>query len=83
MLVNYFQDQQMSVKWHDWRSAARQIRGGGPQWATLGILEYLSKSNDCVNVRDRFTFVDELTVLKVVNLLTGDFLLQHQRTSPQ
>ena len=73
MIVNYFQDRQMSVKWHGCRSAPRQIRGGGPQGATLGILEYLSQSNDsadCVNVRDRFKFVDDLTVLEVVNLLT-------------
>ena len=73
MLVNYFQDREMSVKWHGCRSVPRQIKGGGPQGATLGILEYLSQSNDsadCVNIRDRFKFVDDLTVLEVVNLLT-------------
>ena len=63
----------MSVKWHGCRSVPRVIKGGGPQGATLGLLEYLSQSNDnadCVNVADRFKFVDDLTILEVVNLLT-------------
>ena len=73
LLVNYFQDRKMSVKWHGCRSAPRIIRGGGPQGATLGLLEYLSQSNksaDCVDVKDRFKFVDDLTILEIVNLLT-------------
>ena len=37
MLVNYFQDRKMSVKWHGCRSAPRQIRGGGPQGALLAF----------------------------------------------
>ena len=63
----------MSVKWHGCRYVPREIKGGGPQGATLGILEYLSQSNnsaDCVNEQDRFKFVDDLTVLEIVNLLT-------------
>ena len=49
------------------------INGGGPQGATLGILEYLSQSNDnadLVSETDRFKFVDDLSVLEIVNLLT-------------
>ena len=52
---------------------SKNIKGGGPQRATLGLLEYLSQSNhsaDCVDVMDRFKFVDDLTILEVVNLLT-------------
>ena len=66
-------DKKMSVKWHGCRSAPRIIRGGGPQDATLGLLEYISQSNksaDCVDVKDRFKFVDDLTILEIVNLLT-------------
>ena len=66
VLINYFQDREMSVKWHGCRSVPRRIHGGGPQGATLGILEYLSQSNnsaDCVSVEDRFKFVDDLSVL--------------------
>ena len=36
-------------------------------------LEYLSQSNnssDCVGVEDRFKFVDDLTILEIVNLVT-------------
>ena len=73
VLVNYFQDRQMSVKCYGCRSVPKNIKGGGPQGATLGLLEYLSQSNnnsDCVDVKDRFKFVDDLTVLEIVNLLT-------------
>ena len=63
----------LSVKWHGCRSAPKHIKGGGPQGATLGLLEYMSQSNksaDCVDVANRFKFVDDLTILEVVNLLT-------------
>ena len=73
VLINYFQNRQMSVKWHGARSVPRNINGGGPQGATLGILEYLSQSNDnadLVSETDRFKFVDDLSVLEIVNLLT-------------
>ena len=73
VLVNYFQDHQMSVKWHGCHSIPRRINSGGPQGATLGILDYLSQSNnsaDFVDQEDRFKFVDDLTILEIVNLLT-------------
>ena len=73
VLINYFQDRQMSVKWKGCRSDPIRINGGGPQGATLGILEYLAQSNnnaDCVEQSKRFKFIDDLTVLEVVNLLT-------------
>ena len=63
----------MSVKWHGCRSSPIQIHGGGPQGATLGILEYLSQSNNCADIvseEDRFRFVDDLSVLEIVDLLT-------------
>ena len=73
LLVNYFQDRKMSVSWHGCSSVPRTINGGGPQGATLGILEYLAQSNniaDCVSTEDRFKFIDDLTILEIVNLLT-------------
>ena len=39
--------------------------------ATLGIWEYLSQTNnngDSIPTEDRFKFVDDLTVLEIVNL---------------
>ena len=38
----------------------------------MGVLEYMSQSNnnaDCVSEEDRFKFIDDLTVLEIVNLL--------------
>ena len=74
----------MSVKWHGCRYVPKIIKGGGPQGATLGLLEYLSQSNDsanCVNVADRFKFVDDISILEIVNLLTvgiASFNIKHQ-----
>ena len=73
VLVNFFQDRQMKVRWHGCESTSRTINGGGPQGATIGLLEYLSQSNNCadnVNQSDRFRFLDDLSVLEIVNLLT-------------
>ena len=70
-MINYFQDRQMTVKWHGCLSTPRKINGGGPQGATLGILEYLSQSNNNTDfIEDKFKFIDDLTTLEVVNLLS-------------
>ena len=45
LLINYFEDRYMIVKWHNKESSVRKLIGGGPQGATFGILEYLSQSN--------------------------------------
>ena len=63
----------MSVKWHWVPNPAQRINCWGPQGATLGILKYLSQSNDSadfVPVDDRFKFIDGLTVLEIVDLLS-------------
>ena len=73
ILINYFQERKMSVKWHGYQSVPKDIHGGGPQGATLGLLEYLSQSNDnadCVGQKERFKFVDDLSILEIINLLT-------------
>ena len=73
LLINYFQDRKMSVKWHGCFSVPRQINGGGPQGATLGIIEYLSQSNNCsdfVDPEERFRFIDDLTLLEIINLVS-------------
>ena len=51
----------------------RHLHGGGPAGSTLGLFEYLSLSNnsaDCVSPEDRFKFVDNLSILEIINLLT-------------
>ena len=72
MLINFFQGRHMKVKWHGVLSEERELRGGGPQGSTFGIWEYLSQSNDsaqCVDIDDRYKFVDDLTFLEVIQLL--------------
>lgn len=72
LLISYFEDRQMRVKWRENLSDLRKLPGGGAMGATLGIWEFLSQTNnsaDCVPVEDRFKFVDDLTTLEVINLL--------------
>ena len=62
----------MRVKWRGKLSEVRDLPGGGAMGATLGIWEFLSQTNnnaDCVPIDDRFKFVDDLTVIEVINLL--------------
>ena len=73
LLISYFQGRQMKVKWHGKVSSIRELKGGGPQGSTFGIWEYLSQSNDnanCVNESERFKFVDDLTFLEIIHLLS-------------
>ena len=73
VLVNFFQDRRMSVKWHGKVSNVKFLNGSGPQGSTIGLLEYLTQSNsnaNCVDPEKRFKFIDDLTILEVVNLLT-------------
>ena len=73
ILISYFEDRQMRVKWKGNMSKPRKLPGGGAMGASLGNWEYLSQSNDsadCVPERDRFRFVDDLSTLEVINLLT-------------
>ena len=73
VLTSFFMNRKLTVKWHGCKSTKRDIPGGGPAGSTIGLLEYLSQSNDssdCVAEEDRFKFVDDLTILEIVNLLT-------------
>ena len=66
-------DRKLTVKWHGCKSSKRDLNGGGPAGSTLGLLEYLSQSNDsanCVDPEDKFKLVKDLKVLEIVNLLT-------------
>ena len=73
LLISYFQDRTMVVKWHGKISKEKEVPGGGPQGGYFGILEYLSQSNssaNCVDKESRYKFVDDLTALEKLNLLT-------------
>ena len=73
LLINFFQNRKMLVRFHGCKSKPRNLNGGGPQGATFGILEYLSQSNnnaDCVDQNYRYKFIDDLTILEIINLIT-------------
>ena len=73
ILINFFQDRKMIVKWKGLLSSARSLPGGGPQGGTLGIEEYLSQSNgnvDHVDPDEKFKFIDDLSLLEIINLLS-------------
>ena len=73
VLISYFQGRRMKVKWHGEMSKERELKGGGPQGSTFGIWEYLSQSNDnadCISESDKFKFVDDLSFLEIIHLLS-------------
>ena len=63
----------MQVKFNDEVSEFLTLIGGGPQGTLLGGLEYLVQSNDNadnVELRNRFKYIDDLSVLQLI-LLSG------------
>ena len=73
ILISFFQNREMTVKWKGLLSKVRALPGGGPQGGTLGIEEYLSQSNDNVSFLDpdeKFKFIDDLSVVEVINLIS-------------
>ena len=64
ILMSFFQDREMIVKWKGLQSQTRPLPGGGPQGGTLGIEEYLSQSNNNVDFLasdEKFKFIDDLS----------------------
>ena len=73
ILLNFFQDREMKVKWKGLQSTPRALPGGGPQGGTLGIEEYLSQSNrntEFLDPDEKYKFIDDLSILEVINLIT-------------
>jgi hypothetical protein len=63
----------MSVRWHEVTSSQRPLSGSGPQGSTLGLLEYISQSNDNtegIPPDMKYKWLDDLSTLEIVNLLT-------------
>ena len=63
----------MSVRWYGVTSSERPLRGSGPQGSTLGLLEYISQSNDNtegIPSDMKYKWLDDLSTLEIVNLLT-------------
>ena len=73
VLINFFQGRRMKVKWHGKMSSEKELKGGGPQGSTFGLWGYLSQSNDnaeFIDEEDRFKFVDDLSFLEIIFLLS-------------
>ena len=63
----------MIVKWHNVRSSLRNLPGGSPQGASLGIWSFLSQTNDNPENTDSdniFKFVDDKTFIEVKNIFS-------------
>ena len=72
VLISFYQNRKMKVKWHGQLSSSRDLPGGNPQGCTTGLLGYTSSSNDNANYVDpdmRYKFVDDLSILELINLL--------------
>ena len=62
LLVSYFQERKVVVKWHGTVSSICDLPGRGPQGCTFGLIEYKSNSNEnanCVPPDMRYKFVDD------------------------
>ena len=73
VLTSFFQDRKMKVKWHNQLSTQRDLPGGGPQGSSIGLLEYDAQSNDntdFLSSDDKYKFVDDLSILELINLIT-------------
>ena len=73
LLISYFQNRRMKVKWHNQMSTVRDLPGGGPQGSNFGLIEYDSQSNDntdFLSEDDKYKFVDDLSVLEIINLIS-------------
>ena len=83
LLASYLTDRQMRVKFNGEISDFLILVGGSPQGTLLGQIEYLIQSNDnadIVSPDDRFTYIDDLSVLHLVclsGLLTDYDFHQH------
>ena len=72
VLISYFQNRKMVVKWYALVSSTCDLPGAGPQGCTFGLLEYKSNSNnnaDYVPQNMRYKFVDDLSSLEKLNLI--------------
>ena len=73
ILISFFQNRKMIVKWNGTTSSAHTLNGGGPQGDLLGILEYLAQTNkntDFLSEKDKFKFIDDLSFLEMINLIS-------------
>ena len=76
----------MRIKWKGIYSKKINLNGGGPQGSLFGNLTNLAQSNesaDMINIKDRFKFVDDLTLFEIVNLLITEIATFRHSTTQQ
>ena len=83
ILMSFFEDRKMFVKWHGVISSTKSLPGGGPQGTSMGLWSFLSQTND--NPEDTseeniFKFVDDKTTLEIVNLLSVGIASHNSRS---
>ena len=74
LLSSYLEDRIMTVKWRDEKSSKKCLPGGGAQGTILGPLEFFSQTNEsanCVPEDKRFKFVDDLSTIEVIQLVSN------------
>ena len=72
ILLSFFQDRTMQVKWNGTFSSAKHLPGGDPQGGTLGIIEYKSQSDDntdFLNTDEKYKYIDDLSIIELFNLI--------------
>ena len=72
LLISYFQSREIRIKWHNKLSKPRKMPGSGAMGSSIGNMEFDSQTNnnaDCVPEKNRIKFVDDLSVLEIINLL--------------
>jgi hypothetical protein len=75
LLASYLEDRKMKVKFNGKYSNEHSLIGGGPQGTLLGLIEYLVQSNDAadfVDAKDKFKYIDDLSILELI-FLSGVF----------
>ena len=73
LLISFFQGRRMFVKFNGETSSVFPLKGGGPQGDLMGILEYLSQTNnntDFIPSDDKFKFIDDLSFLEIIYLIS-------------
>ena len=73
LLTNYFQNRKIRVKWHGHITETRKQNGGSPQGSIFGNLEYGAQTKfntEYLTNKEKFKFVNDLSILEIINLLT-------------
>lgn len=74
LLINYFQDGKIIMKWKNVLSSVKDLPGGRPQGCTLGLDSYKRQSNNnsqLISQNDKFKWIDDLTALEVINIVNN------------